>query len=410
MSNVRKNKKISNNDKGEAPDAKPTGQRAKNNNDKGVHPHDKKARHWQLTLNEVGKWKALKDYLMGLKNLNYLIACQEKAPTTGHPHIHCYVQFTGPQRLSKKKTEGAHLEMCRGTPQENVAYIKKEGDPEKRGEIIEEWGELRLVGNPTIKDIENMDEGELKELPGLYYNIVQKEIQARAQDLSLSDFRKKVEVFYIWGPSGIGKTNRALDILQEHGAEKFNDIKFNGTFWMGVREGGENALYDDFRDSHMPPSEFINLVDYNVHNFNIKGGHIKNKYKLIIITSIQDPTELYRTYNEKNGGEPMKQWIRRMSIIHIAEPPEKKFEDIVEAPLEEKQIIKEIKAGEVNDIINEAPQRPQPVEDSLWNLEESYIREKQEKSKEEKEFINKKRASPDEDEDFSNYDLINLFN
>ena len=49
------------------------------------------------------------------------------------------------------------------------------------------------------------------------------------------------------------------------------------------------ALYDDFRDSHMKPSEFINFIDYNVHGLNIKNGEIQNNYKYIIITSVQDP-------------------------------------------------------------------------------------------------------------------------
>lgn len=74
--------------------------------------------------------------------------------------------------------------------------------------------------------------------------------------------------------------------MEEKGVEEFEEVKFNGQFWMGVSEGTGCAVYDDFRASHMKPSEFINFIDYNVHNLNVKGGQIKNKYNLIIITSV----------------------------------------------------------------------------------------------------------------------------
>lgn len=58
------------------------------NTKQGVMP---KKRHWQLTLNEVSKYKQLKEYLTDLSSLSYFISCEEVAPTTGHKHIHIYV-------------------------------------------------------------------------------------------------------------------------------------------------------------------------------------------------------------------------------------------------------------------------------------------------------------------------------
>ena len=69
----------------------------------------------------------------------------------------------------------------------------------------------------------------------------------------------------------------------------------------------------DFRDSDMKASEFINFIDYNVHNLNYKQGSAKNKYHLIIITSVQDPKKIYKNIK----GEPRKQWLRRMKTINL---------------------------------------------------------------------------------------------
>ena len=89
-------------------------------------------------------------------------------------------------------------------------------------------------------------------------------------------------------------------------------IKHEGDFWNGTGSA-KIAIYDEFRDSSMKPSEFINFIDYNVHTLNIKGGSIINRYELIIITSVQNPKYIYSNV----GDEPRKQWLRRMEVIDM---------------------------------------------------------------------------------------------
>ena len=68
----------------------------------------------------------------------------------------------------------------------------------------------------------------------------------------------------------------------------------------------------------MPASEFINFIDYNKQVMNTKGGFIINNYRLIIITSVQSPTEIYQTMTSKFI-EPQKQWLRRIKTINMSE-------------------------------------------------------------------------------------------
>lgn len=63
----------------------------------------------------------------------------------------------------------------------------------------------------------------------------------------------------------------------------------------------------------MKPSEFINFIDYNKHQLNVKGSYKLNNYEFIIITSVQSPEEIYKNIE----GEPRTQWLRRMKRIHI---------------------------------------------------------------------------------------------
>lgn len=267
----------------------------------------KKARAFQLTINEIDRAGDVLNYLRGLQN-NYLIACKEKAPSTGHEHIHVYVQFPTPHALSLKKVEGAHIEVCRGSPEQNIAYIKKEGD------IIAEEGAPRLCFVPSIKEAKEMNSSLLQGLNLNFYNVVQKIQAEKKKAISPADYYKKVEVYWIWGESGAGKTRYAVNDMLKKGIEKFNEVKMVGEFWHGVQEDCEVALYDDWRDNHMKPTELINFIDYNKHIMNIKGGSVRNNYTTIYITSLQSPEKIYTNVPE----ETQKQWLRRIKeIIHI---------------------------------------------------------------------------------------------
>ena len=143
-------------------------------------------------------------------------------------------------------------------------------------------------------------------------------------DIPMSDWGKALAVFYIQGPSKTGKSIRlARKILTDLGAENRNMIKFDGTFWHGVGTTCKYAVYDEFRDSHMKPSEFINLIDYDKHMMRILHGSIRNCYEVIIITSVQKLDELYP---KAKGTETKNQWIRRCQVIDWYSSEKSKYE------------------------------------------------------------------------------------
>lgn len=118
-----------------------------------------KKRHFQLTLNcedsdniedcknkLLDKYNDLKEYLLSLQ-YNYFISCLE-VNKKGYYHIHIYIQFETPRSLSIKKCQGAHIEFCRGSAEENYEYILKDGD------VLDEFGKMRNYrGGSTIRDV-----------------------------------------------------------------------------------------------------------------------------------------------------------------------------------------------------------------------------------------------------------------
>lgn len=264
------------------------------------------AKHFQLTINDISTYDAVSRYLLDSKMINYYIACKETAPTTGHEHIHIYCQFKQTKRLSIKKCKGAHIELCRGTPQQNYDYIKKDGN------IIFEWGELRKTGGRTIKDVKAMSREEREELDIQYYNIIKSINSEEDKEISIDDWHKDVKVIYITGPSGSGKTEMSKRLIKSHTDEKINIVKHVNGFWEGVGKA-KCCIYDEFRDSHLKASEFLNFIDYNRHLMNIKGGEVRNNYETIIITSILKPSEIYKNMTE----EAKEQWLRRVKIIDL---------------------------------------------------------------------------------------------
>ena len=275
-----------------------------------------RARHFQLTLNEIDNYKKLYNYLTQYSTLKYLISCLETAPTTGHKHIHIYVQYSQPKTLDSKNLFNAHIEECKGTPKQNRDYIVKDGH------ILDEVGEFKTNGGicgHTIADVMKMSNDELYAIADYkYYNVIQKIINDKTRLSIENHYKPDMKVIYIIGGSGMGKSKWGYKVVSRLGVPAplngellYDEVNYSNGFWLGIFDS-PICIYDDFRDSDMKPSEFIRFIDYNKHIMNIKGGQKINNYTTIIITSKQQPWMLWNKSNEEK-----KQWLRRMSVYEI---------------------------------------------------------------------------------------------
>lgn len=275
-----------------------------------------KHRRFQLTLNEIDRWDNLKTYLESLKSLRYGIACAEDAPTTGHRHIHVFVNFKNMIKLAVSKVEGAHIEICHGSPKDNIDYITDESGKHGKinNEIIWEYGDKPHQGS-------RLSSNEIKELKPIEiveadpYNAKRLlEVKEMLTPLNATNWTKKVKVYYLWGASGIGKSNWVQNKLYELDISNVDEIDFSNGFWQGITGLNDTAIYDEFRHESMQPKDFIKFIDYRRQRLNIKGGSKLNNYTLIFITSTEDPEYFMQWHYEDK-----KQWLRRMEVIHLTE-------------------------------------------------------------------------------------------
>lgn len=282
-----------------------------------------RARAFQFTLNEVEKYEALKNDLLALKTCDYFISCEEVAPTTGHKHIHIYVHFSQTYRISKKLMKHkAHIEICKGSPKQNIAYIEKDGN------ILDEIGERPTQG---IKSVKELKEANINDIDPHLYNIKCK-IDDKAKDEEQfmnmleeieKDELKAPEIIYICGDSGAGKTYKAYKIaLSKFDKKDIGKLTIENNFIQITNEKAKCYVIEEFRPSQIKAASFLQLTDKYGYTCNIKGSFKSIRPECIIIASIIKPEELY--VNE----EINKQFTRRITqIINLGYEEDKEEEE-----------------------------------------------------------------------------------
>ena len=254
-------------------------------------------------------YEEIKEYLLE-KEPNYFISCIEENKKE-ELHIHIYVQFPKRVSISTEHTHGAHIEVCKGSPIENKHYIEKIKETFRINNTLDEMGTIRGGGIKSDLAVALMDK-EIGEVTKTEFKVWKEIVNVKSYTKN-NVYKPNIEVYYIWGESGTGKSKKVFDLLGEE--EKFDRIRYQNGFWIGVNQFDpvKTCWYDEFRDSHMPASEFISFIDYYKNQMNIKYCPAwLNQYERIFITTIQSPHEIYKNLPE----EAKQQWLRRLKIIH----------------------------------------------------------------------------------------------
>ena len=227
----------------------------------------------------------------------------------GKPHKHQVLYFKNPVSFHRiQKLYGdAHIEKAHNV-EDAIHYIldNKNGRKTNIVEIGERPEKHKFKKMSDLKDVDSDD------VPPFMYSAYSK-YKNKHKPIKVSDWMKKVKVYYICGPSGVGKSTKAHELMIQNNIEDFDEVSYENGFYIGATGATKCCVFDDFRDSRMKPDEFIRFIDYRRHTMNIKGGQIMNNYELIIITSIKDIDELYRNVRD----EQREQWLRRMEVIQL---------------------------------------------------------------------------------------------
>ena len=203
----------------------------------------------------------------------------DEIATTGTYHTHIFLYSPSPMRFStiKGRFPTAHIEKAYGSAKDNRDYIRKEGrwaDTEKAEtavpETFEEWGDLPSEKEESSPDkyrlLQSLREGmtpleAVEDNPDRFYHY--REIETVRQSIledTYSTIMRQVEVTYLFGASGTGKTR---GIFERHNPKSICRITDYGGK-NGVRfdsyRGQEVLVFEEFH-SQIPISAMLNYLD-----------------------------------------------------------------------------------------------------------------------------------------------------
>lgn len=219
------------------------------------------------------------------------------------PHLQGYVYFKEAKTFTsvKKKITRAHLELTKGSPEDNRRYCTKDGD------VLLEHGVPPRQGNRN--DIQQVVEG-LKDGDNMRAVIEKaksvQSIKVAEVWLKYNEVKRdwKPEVRWYYGKTGTGKTRTAREWLGEDIYTCLDTIK-----WMEGYDQHENVLIDDMRKDFAKFHQLLKLLDRYDYKVETKGGSRQFLARKIAITAPMRPEHMFQTR------EDVQQLLRRIDEI-----------------------------------------------------------------------------------------------
>ena len=247
------------------------------------------SRDWCFTCFDTDKYLEFdKD------NVRYICYGRERCPTTDKEHYQGFAIFKRTCRVPKAKTwigggNGTHLESRRGTRDQARDYCRK-----SEGEFIE-WGEFDGLTKEDYfkKPIEWIKENK-PEFYCRYHRGLEK------LQIKKSPKWRVVNVTWLWGEGGTGKTREAMDCESVYKLDRPYE-------WFCGYENEDRLVLDDVskKDFGDKRGLFLNLLDGHPLRLPIKGGHTYAHWSEVFVTSNFDP-ECIMLHQE---------WNRRINVV-----------------------------------------------------------------------------------------------
>lgn len=265
----------------------------------------KLVRGWVFTLNNYvdEDWERMKTL-----ECRYLVVGKEVGES-GTPHLQGYVEFKDGKSLSavrKCVSDRAHFSWRRGTPEQAEKYCKKDDDFLEKGEKLKTQKEKGEDEEERWKRIyEAAAEGRDEDIPYKVRFFNYKSIQAaRAQHLRTERVLSSLNNFWIYGDSGIGKSDwvrRAFPGIYD---------KPSNANWWDLYDGEEAVMWDEFAPGCCTAPMLNRIADHYPFMAEVKGHYMKIRPKHVVIVSNYRPEDCY-------SGVALKAVQRRFNVVHM---------------------------------------------------------------------------------------------
>ena len=189
-------------------------------------------------------------------------------------------------------------------------------------DLIEQYANLEITKRQFYKQIESVGGWNAYEAN---FSSINKAEKFRSYKLK----ERNLEVIYVCGPSGSGKTTFGKWIASKLNYDPF--VSGSGEDFLDGYDKEECIILDDFRASSMKFAELLKMLDNNT-NSSVRSRYYNkdiSNCKLIVLTSIMKPDELYSFFKDDNGEsnqEPIEQFYRRIKHHFYWISPTKVYE------------------------------------------------------------------------------------
>lgn len=243
----------------------------------------------------------------------YVIWQHERGSGTEHDHLQGYIAFTSAKSMRQVKGllgERAHVEVARGSEEENKKYCSKEdtrvrgpwsfgkeAEPGKRTDLAEIA--TRISGGEALGKI-------IGDRPDMY--IKYSTGMSRLASLINPPRRDNLEVLCIWGESGVGKTWKAYEIDPNIYRVVYGNA---GSWWDGYQDQ-DTVLFDEFR-GQIPLTKMLQYLDKYGLRVEVKGATAPAKFTKVIITANSAPDCWYDDKELTRAAE-LQALLRRVGL------------------------------------------------------------------------------------------------
>lgn len=251
-----------------------------------------------------------------IKDCKYIILGKEICKQTERKHWQSFIYFKREKTFNAAKNiiqkhfnNKCHVEMARGSINDNIKYCSKDNDYWEKGNRPQGQGErtdLKQLAEEIISG-KITDEDILINNPMVYHQYGR--TIEKLQDIHYrSKYRTEMtEGTWIYGETGTGKSHEAF---QDFNPKTHYLLNNDNGWWEGYK-GQETVIINDFR-GHIPYNELLQLVDKWPMSVKRRGREpMPFTSKKVIITSSLHPSLIYKHRNEEDS---LEQLYRRFNI------------------------------------------------------------------------------------------------
>lgn len=289
-------------------------------------------RKWQITINNPDEHgfthESIKTSLEELTGLLYYCLCDEEGDEcqTRHIHVYFHLRHSCTADLVNRLFPKMHRERVRGSDAENRAYILKDGEKfnkqsdghyhyvDRKGkthdginfsDTFEEWGEMTPEHQGKSKDADIIvslvkdcaSNIEIVDAVSSAYRDIDKieRLRSMYRDAEFASSWRDLEVVYIFGKTGAGKTRSVMDKYGYINCYRVTDYKHP----FDTYDGQNVIIFEEFRGG-LKHGDMLNYLDgypllLPCRYFNRQACYTK----VFIITNIP-PDEQYRNIDPES--------------------------------------------------------------------------------------------------------------